>query len=89
MIYLIISDFDFEAFHQPSGGLMGLGTAIYFSVVTITTTGYGDITPASGLARAAACWEIFTGLLYQVFIFSLAASLVAAPAHRAEHGSPD
>ena len=37
---------------------MSLGTAIYFSVVTITTAGYGDITPASGLARAAACWEI-------------------------------
>lgn len=88
VLYSIISDFNPAAFNQPSGrqGGIDLGTALYFSVVTITTTGYGDISPASGLARAAACWEIVTGLLYQVFIFSLAASLVAAP--RADHDPP-
>ena len=80
LIYLIVSDFDPEAFTLPprSRGPMSLGTAIYFSVVTITTTGYGDIAPASDLARAAACWEIVTGVLYQVFVFSLAASLFSA-----------
>lgn len=88
VLYSIISDFNPAAFNQPSGrqGDIGLGTALYFSVVTITTTGYGDISPASSLARAAACWEIVSGLLYQVFIFSLAASLIAAP--RAGHDPP-
>ena len=87
VIYLLISEFNPGAFNQPVGthGAMSLDAAIYFSVVTITTTGYGDISPASGLARAAACWEIITGLLYQVFIFSLAASLIPMPARGAEH----
>ena len=81
VLYSIISDYNLAAFSQPSGhqGPMSLDTALYFSVVTITTTGYGDIAPASSLARAVACWEIVTGLLYQVFIFSLAASLISAP----------
>ena len=80
VLYSIISEFNPGAFNlPPSGGGMRFGTAVYFSVVTITTTGYGDISPASGLARAAACWEIVSGLLYQMFIFSLAASLIAAP----------
>ena len=88
LIYLVISDFNAGAFNLPAHSQrpMSLGTAIYFSVVTITTTGYGDISPASSMARAAACWEIITGLLYQVFIFSLAASLFSAP--RAEHDGP-
>ncbi len=91
VIYLIISDFNPEAFNQPSGrhGPVSLAAAIYFSVVTITTTGYGDISPASDLARAAACWEIVTGLLYQVFIFSLAASLISTPAPRGAHERTD
>ena len=80
VLYSIISEFNPGAFNSPPpGGVMQFGTAVYFSVVTITTTGYGDISPVSGLARAAACWEIVSGLLYQVFIFSLAASLIAAP----------
>ena len=89
LIYLVISDFDPEAFSLPARSRtpMSLGTAIYFSVVTITTTGYGDIAPASALARAAACWEIVTGVLYQVFVFSLAASQFSAP--RAGHDGPD
>ena len=89
LIYLIISDFDPDAFTLPVRARvpMSLGTAIYFSVVTITTTGYGDISPASDLARAAACWEIITGVLYQVFVFSLAASQFSTP--HAEHDDPD
>ena len=89
LIYLIIADFNPEAFNLPahSHSPMSLGTALYFSVVTITTTGYGDISPASGFARTAACWEIITGLLYQVFVFSLAASQVSTPGP--EHDRPD
>ena len=63
----------------PAGATtpISLGTALYFSIVTITTTGFGDIAPLTGLARIATCAEIATGLAYQVFIFSLAASLLS------------
>ncbi len=81
VLYLILARHDPRAFAlaTPQPGL-GLDTALYFSLVTITTTGYGDVSPLSGLARLVACWEIVTGLLYQVFVFSLVAALTAAPA---------
>ena len=82
IIYVVIADRDRHAFNLATGVTpgLGLGAALYFSIITITTTGYGDIAPASDLARAAVCWEVTTGLLYQVFIFSLVASLISRPA---------
>ncbi len=77
LLYWILADNEPAAFNLPAG--LDLGTALYFSVVTITTTGYGDVSPASGLARLTASWEIVIGLLYQVFVFSLVATLVATP----------
>ncbi|HEX5097452.1 MAG TPA: potassium channel family protein [Acidimicrobiia bacterium] len=47
---------------------------VYFSVVTLTTTGYGDLTPAAGAPRAAAMIEMLTG---QIFLVTLVARLVA------------
>jgi hypothetical protein len=38
----------------------------YFSLVTITTVGYGDITPVSPTARAFANVKSVVGQLYQV-----------------------
>lgn len=40
----------------------------YFSFVTITTVGYGDIYPASPLARATAATEAILGQLYLVVL---------------------
>ncbi len=39
---------------------------MYFSFVTLTTVGYGDLTPASGVARATAIFEALVGQLYLV-----------------------
>ncbi len=47
---------------------------LYFSVITITTVGYGDITPASESARAVAVTEALVGQLYLV---SVVAAVVA------------
>ena len=38
--------------------------AIYYSLVTLTTLGYGDIIPTSSLARTSAAAEAVTGQLY-------------------------
>ena len=48
-------------------------TAIYFSFVTLSTLGYGDITPALPLTRFLAYMEAITG---QFYIAVLVASLV-------------
>ena len=51
---------------------------IYFSFVTLTTVGYGDITPLSTPARTLAWVEAMTGQLYlAVLIAGLISSLVA------------
>jgi hypothetical protein len=39
---------------------------MYFSFVTLTTVGYGDLTPTSGAARATAIFEALVGQLYLV-----------------------
>ena len=39
-------------------------TGLYFSFITLSTVGYGDITPVSRAARWLAAMEAMTGLLY-------------------------
>jgi hypothetical protein len=52
---------------------------IYYSFVTLTTVGYGDITPLSTPARTLAWLEAMTGQLYlAVLIAGLMSALVAA-----------
>ena len=43
--------------------LMDPWDALYFSVVTLATVGYGDYVPASAGARLLVTWEIGTGVL--------------------------
>jgi ion channel len=42
----------------------------YFSVVTIATLGYGDITPASGIARALVSTEVALGVGWITIVFA-------------------
>ena len=49
---------------QPlSNGIGGFGDCLYFSVVTATTLGYGDITPVNGWARVLASCEAVAGMV--------------------------
>ena len=57
------------------GVVDGVGSElIYYSFVTLTTLGYGDITPVSLTVRNLTVMEAVTGVLY---IATLIASLVA------------
>ena len=42
----------------------------YFSLVTLTTVGYGDITPAAHIARSLATLEALVGQLYPAIIIA-------------------
>ena len=44
--------------------------AFYFSYITLSTVGYGDITPVSKVARMLAATEAMTGLLYVAVLIS-------------------
>ena len=48
---------------------------IYFSMVTLTTAGYGDIVPVSGFARALANLESAFGALYPATLIARLVSL--------------
>jgi voltage-gated potassium channel Kch len=53
---------------------VGPGDYTYFSFVTLTTVGYGDITAASDIAKRLVVVEAFIG---QVFLITLVARLVS------------
>src|SRR6184192_71301 len=59
-------------------------TGFYFSFITLSTVGYGDITPISRLARWLAAMEAMTGLLYVAVLIARLVSLYSAPGS-AEH----
>ena len=47
-------------------------TALYFSIVTFTTLGYGDFSPSGGLRFVAAAEAFFGAALMALFVVSLA-----------------
>ena len=51
----------------------------YFSFITLTTVGYGDLSPGSGVARALAVVEALTGQLYLVTVIALIVGRVGRP----------
>ena len=51
----------------------------YFSFITLSTVGYGDITPVSRIARWLAAMEAMTGLLYVAVLISRLVSLYSIP----------
>jgi uncharacterized membrane protein len=61
-----------SSFFAQSGG-HGPSDFAYFSYVTMTTVGYGDLTPTTGLPRTSAVLEALIG---QIFLVVLIARLV-------------
>jgi uncharacterized membrane protein len=53
--------------------------AFYFSFVTLSTVGYGDITPVSKVARMLAALEAMTGLLYVAVLIARLVALYSSP----------
>ena len=51
---------------------------LYFSFVTLTTVGYGDLAAATGLGRALAIAEALAGQIYLVTVVAVIVSTLAA-----------
>ena len=60
-----------DAFRHPS-----FADFAYFSVVTMSTVGYGDVIPANALTRSLACIEVVLGVGWVTVVLSAAAALV-------------
>jgi voltage-gated potassium channel len=61
------------AFAFVSNGMKQMSDFIYYGFITMTTIGYGDITPASGLSRLLA---VIVGISGQLYIAIIIATLV-------------
>jgi hypothetical protein len=57
----------------PKGNYDTIGSMVYFSLITLTTTGYGDLTPVHPFARSLAALEAVIG---QFYMGTLIASLI-------------
>ncbi|MEI6634215.1 MAG: ion channel [Chlamydiota bacterium] len=74
MFYITIEDFDPSAFGRVMPQWGGSASEmIYFSFTTLSTLGYGDLTPQTALAQTASYLEAITG---QLFVAILIARLV-------------
>ncbi len=59
-------------------------TLLYFSFTTITTLGYGDVRPASHLARVLATGEAVLGQLFIAILIARLVSIYSRPVRGAE-----
>ena len=70
VLYVLLGDC-----FKVDGCVRGLGAleAMYFSAVTITTLGYGDITPGCSLAQATVLAELAVGIYFLALIVAIVA----------------
>jgi hypothetical protein len=75
--YGMISALESDAFfaQQPGGDISDF---LYFSFVTMTTTGYGDLTAAHSLGRSLAITEALIGQIYLVTVVALIVTNIGA-----------
>lgn len=82
MIISLIDHYDTGAFshstnaHEPP--LTHLNDFIYFTFVTLSTTGYGDIIPLKPVARSLTIFIAITGQMYLAIIISMLVGKYAA-----------
>jgi len=85
-VFSIISQFSDEP-HFRVGSVaraLSFSEAIHFSIVTISTVGYGDIVPASNIARVLASMEVICGVM--LLLFGVSELLGYAREHRRNRG---
>ncbi|ROV58044.1 two pore domain potassium channel family protein [Vibrio ponticus] len=84
VVYLIVLELDPKAFH----GLVAakwednFSNSAYFSFVTLTTLGYGDISPTTPIAKTLVYLESIVGVFYMAVVVS---SLVSSNLERKNH----
>jgi hypothetical protein len=57
---------------------------MYFSFTVLTSTGFGEITPVTGMARALIVIEQVVGVMYVAFLIARLANLYGTQGHRGD-----
>jgi voltage-gated potassium channel len=78
VVHMLLLHMDPKSFRMPDAAPEAPGVVrsdlLYFSIITIVTVGYGDIVPATPLARMVAAFE---GVVGQFYVAAVVAMLVA------------
>ncbi len=72
LIYWWLPD---SQFRIPDNAPTDYGSWLYYSIVTITTLGFGDYTPAHGWAQAVTAIEVMCGLVFLGFFLNAVGSM--------------
>jgi voltage-gated potassium channel len=78
VIVSLITYLDRDGFRDGAGGEVGLLDSLYFGAVSVTSTGYGDITPVTGGARLINVLIVMpAGVLFLVILVSTTLEVLA------------
>ena len=85
--YALISQHSAQSHFRMGGDAraVGFSEALHFSIVTLSTVGYGDIVPTSNLTRALASVEVICGVL--LLLFGVSELQEYAREHRHDRGA--
>jgi hypothetical protein len=86
-LYAVLDRFSDAANFSVTGASrpMTFAEALYFSFITLSTIGYGDITPVTGIARLVLVGEIIFGVVLMLFAF---AEIAAYDPHAPDRSTP-
>lgn len=86
--YILLGQLDPNAFaFTVPGQTMDGFEAFYFSFVTLSTIGYGDIAPVSRVARMLCVMEAITGMFYVAVLVARLVSIYSSVAPKTETDS--
>ncbi len=68
--------------HAPN--LLDWSAMMYFSFTVLTSTGFGEITPVTAMARALIVIEQVVGVMYVAFLIARLANLYGTQGHRGD-----
>ncbi len=71
LVFSLVYSSNHDAYNPPGEILNSHADFIYYSFVTMTTLGYGDITPSDSLARSISIFFSVAGQLYLTMIIAM------------------
>ena len=82
--YQVAEHFFPGSFTSTTAQPVGPNDWLYFSFVTLTTVGYGDMVPVHRVARSLATGEALTGQIYIAVLLARLVSLQVSTRHRSD-----
>jgi len=75
-LYLLMDQPGAYSFARQGETALGFVSAMYFSITTLSTAGFGDIAPLAPAPRIIVITEILVGMVFALFAFSLTISAI-------------